>query len=151
MIMVKRPMREKLSLIETVREGFTLIEIMIAVAIVGLMLAIIGPAVYRRFAGATESAARSQLASLKTAIGTYYIDTVRYPDRLSELIKNTDQKLAAKWKGPYLEIDEIPDDPWGNPYQYKKTPGGRHPYDLYSYGSDEGKDTPKEKWIHAWK
>lgn len=145
-------MREKLNIIETIQEGFTLIEIMIAVAIVGLMLAIIGPAVYRRFAGATESAARSQMASLKTAIGTYYIDTIRYPDKLSDLIKKpADPKLAAKWKGPYLEADEIPDDPWGNPYQYRKTLGGKHPYELYSYGSDEGKDTPKEKWIQAWK
>lgn len=143
-------MRKNVTLIKTIREGFTLIEIMIAVAIVGLMLAIIGPAVYRRFAGATESAARSQMASLKTAIGTYYIDTIRYPDRLSNLIIKP-PAVAAKWRGPYLEADEVPDDPWGNPYQYKKTPpGGKHPYELYSYGPN-GKEAPKEEWIHAWK
>jgi general secretion pathway protein G len=137
---------------KSARDGFTLIEILIAIAIVGLMLAIVGPAVYRRFAGATESAAKNQLAAFKQAIGMYYIDLARYPDKLSDLVrKPADPKLAEKWKGPYLEVDEIPDDPWGSTYQYKRTPGERHPYELYSYGSEEGRATPKEKWIQVWK
>ena len=135
----------------TAQAGFTLIEIMIAVAIVGLMLAVVGPALYRQFAGASESAAKNQMASLKQAVGTYYIDTLRYPDKLSDLVrKPADPTLAAKWKGPYLETDEVPYDPWDNAYQYKKTPGGKHPYEIYSYGP-EGRDTPREKWIYLWK
>ena len=130
--------------------GFTLIEILIAVAIVGLMLAVVGPALYRRLAGASVSAAENQLRQLKTSIGTYYIDLNRYPEKLSDLVrKPKDPKLAKKWRHSYLESDEVPEDPWGNPYQYKKTPGGKHQYELYSWGK-EGRDTPKEQWISVW-
>lgn len=121
------------------RKGFTLIEILIAVAIVGLMLAVVGPAVYRRLAGATEDAAKSQINAFKNSIGMYYIDLKTYPNRLIELIKKpTDPNLASKWKGGYLGEgeEEVPLDPWNNPYQYKRTPGGPHPYELYSFGEN---------------
>ena len=133
------------------REGFTLIEILIAVAIVGLMLAVVGPGLVRRLAGAKETAAKSQMTSFKSAITMYYIDVKRYPTKLTDLIKKpADPNIAPSWKGPYLDEDEIPLDPWTNSYKYELKAYKGHPYTLYSYGPN-GKDAPSSEWIHVWK
>ena len=128
------------------KEAFSLIEIMVAILIVG----IIGGVIARQFMGKTKeakmSAAKIQMRQLQSAIGLYQIKMNRYPDRLEDLIeKPRDEKLAKKWTTPFLDDEEVPEDPWGNDYIYRRTKGGAHPYELYSEGAE---DSPGD--ISAW-
>lgn len=136
----------------TARSGFSLLEIMVAIAIIGIMMAIIIPNFMSYRKNANKSAATSNLQMFDNAILMYNMHTGQLPSRLQDLIKKpSDAKIANKWEGPYLgKIKEIPEDPWGNKYQYKLTPQGeQHKYELYSYGPD-GKGAPKEEWISVW-
>lgn len=134
------------------REGFTFIELVIAVAIMALLMGV-GFFGYMQFFGkARTTATQTKLKSLKTAITQFNIDTGRYPRTLKDLaVKPTDDpSLVSKWKGPYVEEGEAYDeDGWGNRVVYKVTPGGKHKYELYSYG-ENGDGAPKEEWISVW-
>ena len=116
--------------------GITLIEILVVVTIIALFVAIVGPRVLGQADKARKTAARSQIDSFMTALGTYKLDTGTFP--------TTDQGLEAlrikpdgveQWAGPYVP-KEIPMDPWGHPYLYK-FPGdhGDEP-DILSLGGD---------------
>lgn len=128
------------------RPGFTLIELMIVLAILGLIMYFIVP----RFGGMLNKArirsARLAMGLFKNAITMYKTDIGDYPERLRDLIKRpSDEKAAKKWEGPYFEDKEIPSDPWGESYRYERTQTG---YDLYSYGPN-GKGAPKEEYVRA--
>jgi general secretion pathway protein G len=134
------------------KAGFTLIEILIAVAIVALLAFVVAPNIFRFLENAKRDSAKLTLKNMKNAIMLYNTHIGQWPTKLRDLIeKPRDEKMAKKWRGPYLEIEEIPEDPWFNSYQYKVTPGAAHAYELYSYGSGDGKATPKTEWIDAWK
>lgn len=118
-------------------EGFTLIEIMVVVVILGVLAATIIP----QFMGTTQdaklSAAKANISELESAIERYFIHMDRYPP-MEEGLKVLVEPPASdekKWRGPYIKL--LRPDPWGNPYQYR-FPGIRHPnsYDLYSRGAD---------------
>jgi len=109
--------------------GFTLIEILIVVAIIGLIAALIGPNLMGRFERSKEEITKAQVEMLSSAVQAFMIDMRRYPTSLEELINSTD----PKWRGPYLAKRIIPKDPWGRDYQYK-CPGDHGPFDLYSFG-----------------
>jgi len=113
--------------------GFTLIEILIVVAIIGLIAALIGPNLMGRFEGSKEEITKAQVEMLSSAVQAFMIDMRRYPSSLEELINSTD----PKWRGPYLAKRTLPKDPWGRDYQFKN-PGDHGPFDLYSFGP-EGK------------
>jgi general secretion pathway protein G len=117
--------------------GFTLIEILIVVAIIGLIAALIGPNLMGRFERSKEEITKAQVEMLSSAVQAFMIDNRRYPTTLDELINSTD----PKWRGPYLAKRIIPKDPWGRDYQYK-CPGDHGPFDLYSFGV-EGKLSDK--------
>jgi len=131
------------------RNGFTLIEILVVIAVISLLAALVAPNVFRNMGTAREGTARSQIEMLGAALDAYRLDNGRYP--------TTDQGLAAlytepaieprpsNWRGPYLR-KEVPRDPWGNPYVYT-SPGtvSSMGYDLVSLGADgapggEGED-----------
>lgn len=119
------------------RKGFTLIEILIVIAIIGLLMAFLAP----RFLGQQEkaniSAAKIGLKQIQGAITLYKTNVGRSPERLIDLVeKPLDEKAAQRWRGPYL--DDLPEDPWGNDFEYRKTPGEKHPYELYSEGPEDG-------------
>ena len=128
------------------RGGFTLVEILVVVVIIGLLAAVIVPSVIGRIGEAKVVRARADLQSLDTALKLFKKDTGRYPTQEEGL-----QALLQKpqdvqvWTG-YLEgRRQVPKDPWGNPYAYFVTAGGTPPYEIITYGADgkpggEGED-----------
>jgi general secretion pathway protein G len=111
--------------------GFTLIEILIVVAIIGLIAALIGPNLMGRLERSKEEITKAQVEMLSSAVQAFMIDMRRYPNTLDELINSTD----PQWRGPYLSKRTLPKDPWGRDYQFK-CPGDHGPFDLYSLGPD---------------
>lgn len=133
------------------RAGFSLMEIMIAVMILGLVAGLVGPKVYQFLENAKITSVKSTLKTFKNAIQMYKGDIGVLPSKLKDLVqKPKDERASKKWKHAYLDKDEIPEDSWGNNYSYKITEGsGKHPYELLSYGPN-GKGSPKEEWINVW-
>lgn len=111
--------------------GFTLIEILVVMAIIGMLAVMVAPNIFNQQAGAQRDAAMSQISSLETALDTYRLDVGEYPDSLEGLIENDSGRAA--WNGPYLRRDALPKDPWGNDYIYEAQ--GRQ-FTLISYGPD---------------
>ena len=132
------------------RSGFSLIEIMIAIAIMVILAAVAMPAFLNYLEQGRESTTKSNLAVINGAIKSYYLQIGKYPTKLNDLVeKPKDEEAASKWRHPFIE-NEIPVDGWGNKFQYKMTPeGAAHPYELYSFGS-KGKSAPKNEWINVW-
>ena len=116
--------------------GFTLIEIMVVMAIIAMLAAMVGPRLIRQQEKAAVKAAAAQIERLGTALDTYRLDMGRYPtgqEGLGALMQAPSG--GSRWDGPYLNKD-IPLDPWNNPYQYRAPGGGGRPYDLFSFGAD---------------
>jgi len=111
--------------------GFTLLEILIVVTIIGLIASLIVPNIISRYEKSQEEIAKAQIEMLSSAIEAFRLDVGRYPNTLDELINSSE----PKWRGPYLAKKQIPKDPWGKDYQYKY-PGEHGPYDLYSLGPE---------------
>ena len=110
--------------------GFTLIEILVVMAIIGMLAIMVAPNIFNQQAGAQIDAALSQISSLEAALDTYRLDVGEYPDSLEGLRENISGRAA--WNGPYLRRD-VPLDPWGNDYVYDAN--GRE-FTLSSYGPD---------------
>lgn len=118
--------------------GFTLIEIMVVVVILGILAAIVVPRIMSRPDEARVARAKTDIRALQAALGLYRLDNFSYPTTeqgLEALVKRpANLPAGAHWKqGGY--IDRVPVDPWGNPYQYLE-PGAHGDYDLYSLGAD---------------
>ena len=112
------------------QSGFTLIEILVVMAIIGMLAVMVAPNIFRQQSGAQRDAALTQISSLETALDDYRLDVGQYPDSLDGLIENDSDRAA--WNGPYLRRD-LPQDPWGNDYVYDSD--GRS-FSLISYGPD---------------
>ncbi len=119
--------------------GFTLLEMLVVLVIIGLLASLVGPKLFTKVDSSKVQTTEAQIKMLKGALETMRLDLSVFPTTEQGLrllvAAPDDPKLQAKWKGPYLEED-LPADPWGAPYQYR-TPGpnGR-PYYLYSWGAD---------------
>jgi general secretion pathway protein G len=116
--------------------GFTLIEMLVVITIIGMIMALVGPRVLNYLGQSKVKAAKIQIESLASALDLYYLDEGRYPttsDGLGALVQRTGN--ATAWNGPYLKGDIVPADPWGRPYVYR-SPGEHGAYDIVSYGSD---------------
>ncbi len=133
--------------------GFTLIEIMVVVAILGILAALVVPKIMGRPDEARIVAAKQDIAAIKQALNLYRLDNLRYPTTeqgLQALVeKPASGPIPANWKvGGYLE--RLPKDPWGAPYQYLN-PGVRGEIDIFSLGADgatggEGNDADIGSW-----
>ena len=131
--------------------GFTLVELLVVLAILGLLVGLVGPQVMNALGSSKTKTARIQVSELGSALDMYHLDVGRYP--------STDQGLEALveqsgdvsgWSGPYLRKREVPKDPWGYDYQYR-SPGEHGSFDLWSLGADnraggEGEDQDVLGW-----
>jgi general secretion pathway protein G len=115
--------------------GFTLVEILVVITIIGLIAAVVAPRVLNYLGESKVKAAKIQIQSLGTAIDLFYVDVGRYPssaEGLAVLMQRPGN--AQSWSGPYLKTG-VPNDPWGHPYVYR-SPSEHGPYDIVSLGSD---------------
>jgi general secretion pathway protein G len=123
---------------QSMKRGFTLIELMVVILILAILAALIVPKVMGRTGQAKIAAAKSDEAALDTALKSFHLDCDRYPTTEEGLnaLRTPPSGLEGKYKGPYLDKD-VPLDPWGNPYQYQ-CPGssGSDSYTITSYGAD---------------
>lgn len=115
-------------------QGFTLVEIMVVVVIIGLLAGLVGPRLFKNLETANKKTAQTQMANFKTTLSTYRLDMGRYPDSLNCLIS----PCGDGWSGPYLDGEEIPLDPWKNEYQYEVRENGK----AFTLTSTGGGDEP---------
>jgi len=132
------------------QQGFSLMELLIVMVIIGLLASLVGPTLFKKVGGAKQKTAKAQIEMLGTALDSYRLDIGSYP--------TTQQGLSAlwlkpegeeNWDGPYLR-KETPLDPWGHPYVYK-SPGDFSEYDLSALGLDGqpgGEDENQD--INSW-
>jgi general secretion pathway protein G len=121
--------------------GFTLVEMLVVITIIGLIMALVGPRVLSYLSDSKVKAAKIQIESFEAALDLYYLDNGSYPasnEGLKALVQRP--ASAAAWNGPYLRTGLLPDDPWGHPYVYK-VPGDHSPYEIASYGTGRVGDT----------
>jgi general secretion pathway protein G len=114
--------------------GFTLVELLVVMVILGLLAALVVPAYLGRERKARSQAAKTQIELLGTALDTFRLDIGRYPSSQEGLNALRGAPGIPGWDGPYLKKD-VPLDPWGRAYVYN-APGEHGEYDLYSYGAD---------------
>ena len=135
--------------------GFTLLEIMVVVVIIGILIGLIAPNIIGRVDQARVTGAKTDIATLSQALDLYKLDNHFYPTTdqgLQALLKKpTTPPIPQNWRpGGYLKKHKIPIDPWGNAYRYI-SPGTTGPYDLYSLGADgkeggQGNDADIGNW-----
>jgi general secretion pathway protein G len=116
--------------------GFTLVEMLVVITIIGLIMGLIGPRVLNYLSESRVKAAKIQLQSFSSALDLFYLDAGRFPsaaEGLAALVQRTPG--VTSWNGPYLKGGNVPSDPWNHSYLYR-TPGEHGPYDIVSYGSD---------------
>jgi general secretion pathway protein G len=131
------------------RRGFTLVELLVVMVIVGLLVALVGPKVFPKLGKGKQAAAKAQVELLGQTLDHFRLDVGRYPttqEGLGTLVTNPG---VQNWEGPYLK-KALPNDPWGKPYQYQ-SPGSHGEFDIYSYGRDgtpggEGEDKDVVNW-----
>ena len=145
-------METKIAKYSAPQSGFTLIEIMVVVVIIGLLAAIVVPNLIGNIDTASVARSRQDVRGVETALNLYRLDNFRYPSTnqgLQALVSNPGIAAAPNWKsGGYLR--SVPLDPWSNAYQYLN-PGQRSEFDVFSYGADgqeggEGINTDIGNW-----
>ena len=130
------------------KHGFTLIEVLIVMVILGLLGALVAPRMFGKVGKSKQRAAKAQISLFETALDTYRLDVGKYPATLEAL--RTNHGDTNKWDGPYLP-KAVPKDPWGNPYEYG-VPGEHGDFEIISLGADgsPGGDG-EDKDIVSWK
>ena len=116
--------------------GFTLVEMLVVITIIGLIMGLIGPRVLNYLGESKVKAAKIQLQSFSSALDLFSLDAGRYPssaEGLEALVRRAPG--VGAWNGPYLRGGDVPNDPWNHPYVYR-APGQRGAYDIVSFGSD---------------
>jgi general secretion pathway protein G len=129
-------------------KGWTLMELIIVLVILGLLAAVVGPKIYDKVIKSKDQIAKIQIGEFDSALQLYSFDVGRFPltaEGLEALVQNPGN--LGSWKGPYLK-KSVPKDPWDKPYVYN-SPGTHGDYDLYSFGADGAEGTDDD--ICNWK
>ncbi len=121
------------------QRGFTLIEMLVVLVIIGLLAGLVGPKLFGRVDSSKVKTAEVQIKMFKGTLETFRLDVGRFPTQAEGLpVLNqapTEQGAGTRWRGPYLDQD-VPLDPWGNPYLYSLPGANGQPFALYSLGAD---------------
>jgi len=131
--------------------GFTLLELLVVLVILGLLAGLVAPNLMDKFSQAKSKAARLDIEELSSVLDMYKLDVGRYPTTAEGLGALVEAPASAKvWNGPYLKKKKVPVDPWSNPYHYT-APGQHGKFDLLSLGADnseggEGEDADVVNW-----
>lgn len=124
---------------ESHHAGFTLLEMLVVLVIIGLLAGLVGPKLFTKVDTSKVQTAQIQIKMLKGAVETMRLDIGRLPTEEEGLAMlnspPADPALRARWRGPYLD-DTVPADPWGNPYRYSLPGADNQPFALYSLGAD---------------
>lgn len=119
--------------------GFTLIEMLVVLVIIGMLAGLVGPKLFGRVDSSKVKTAEVQIKMLKGSLETFRLDVGRFPTQAEGLLvlnqAPTEARARAHWRGPYLDQD-VPLDPWGNPYLYSLPGANSQPFALYSVGAD---------------
>ncbi len=118
--------------------GFTLLELLVVVVIIGLLAGFVAPRYFDQVGKSNTKVAKAQIVSLEKALDQYRLDVGRYPTTelgLAALVSRPSTESETKWQGPYLK-KALPNDPWGRPYLYRSPGEGGRDYDLFSLGAD---------------
>ena len=136
-------MLNKTKYLTKVSKGFTLLELLVVMVIIGLLAGYVGPKYFEQIGKSETKTAKAQLDALSKALDQYRIDTGSYPSSGQGLLAlNKNPGNVARWSGPYLKKN-VPNDPWDKPYIYK-SPGEHGEFDLYTYGKDAQSGGDKE-------
>ena len=138
--------------LSTQQRGFSLIELMIVLVILGLIAGIVGPQAMKYLGKGKTQSSKVQIENISAALDMYRLEVGSYPtsaDGLKALV--TAPSSARGWDGPYLKKGEVPKDAWNNEYQYRRPGSNSQPYDLLSFGADgaaggEGDDADISLW-----
>jgi general secretion pathway protein G len=126
--------------------GFTLLEILVVIAILGLLIGLVAPAVLRQLGGARNSIAHQSIERLGSVLDLYKLDMGSYPSTeqgLQALV--TRPSDGGNWNGPYVKGSDVPVDPWNHPYDYRNPSSrGGHDYDLCSRGASGQATSPQD-------
>ncbi len=116
--------------------GFTLLELLVVIVIIGLLAAYVGPKYFSQLGKSEVTVAKAQIEAFEKSLDTYRLDVGRYPTTEESMgaLMTAPPTAGAKWNGPYLKKG-VPADPWGRPYQYK-APGSKGDYEITSLGKD---------------
>ena len=131
--------------------GYTLVELLVVLAILGLLVALAAPRVIKYLGGAKTDTARIQIEKLGGVLDLYRLEIGRYPTEQEGLVSLVERPPQVDaWNGPYLKNRESLTDPWGRPYGYQ-SPGEHGEYDLYTLGADgkeggDGEDQDVTSW-----
>ena len=125
--------------------GFTLVELLVVLAILGLLVGIAVPQLFKYFSRAKEDAARIQMQTIASGLDLFLLDVGRYPTEQEGLRALVEQPPSLEhWAGPYVSQASIINDPWGRPYVYKIPGRNRTAYELYTLGPDGNATGPPE-------
>lgn len=133
---MKNPVQKRTCRSRRSRHGFTLLELLVVILIIGLLTGIVGPRFMSQISRSEATAAKAQIDAFEKALEAYRIDTGRYPSSSQGLQALVNRPAdEARWRGPYLK-DQIPADPWGTPYEYRQPGRTGKEYDILSLGRD---------------
>lgn len=107
---------------KNIQSGFTLAELLVVIAIIGFLVAVVAPQFFRQIGRGQRAAAEMQIKNIESALGMYFADHYQYPESLAALVPEY--------------IKEVPEDPWGNPYIYRRPGVGGRDFDIVSHGAD---------------
>jgi general secretion pathway protein G len=117
--------------------GFTLVEMLVVLAIIGMIVGLVGPRVLNFLGESRVKAAKLQIESFASALDLFYVDAGRYPTSSEGLAALAQRPNGIDiWSGPYVKNGHVPKDPWGNAYQYRFPIEHHPPYEILSYGAD---------------